>query len=89
MLACEALCLSTQSVISLSVKTMLNNVGFKIFLLKPARLLREKSCCRVLVALLGFEVLFSGSDCAVGGSALEWLMFVARGSGGGCCWARA
>ncbi len=43
MLGFEALCLSTQSVISLSVKTMLNYVGFMLFLLNSARLLRVKS----------------------------------------------
>jgi len=38
--------------------------------------------------MLGFETLFSRSGWEVGGFALGWLMFVARGSGEGCCWAR-
>jgi hypothetical protein len=36
MLGLEALCLSTQVVISLSVKTLLKNVGLKLFLLNPS-----------------------------------------------------
>jgi len=43
MLECESLCLSTQSVISLSVKTMLNNVGSALFLLNSARFLSVKT----------------------------------------------
>jgi hypothetical protein len=43
MLACEALRLSTQPVISLSVKTLLDNVEIKVFLLKSAVLLSNKS----------------------------------------------
>jgi hypothetical protein len=41
MLKPEPLCLSTQSVISLSVKTLLNNVGLKLFLLNSARFLSK------------------------------------------------
>ena len=43
MLACEPSCLSTQSVIFLSLKTMLNHADFSVFLLKSERSLREKS----------------------------------------------
>ena len=39
----EALCLSTRSVISLSVKSMLKHVGSVLFLLNSARLLSVKS----------------------------------------------
>ena len=41
MLSFEPLCLSTQSVISLSVKTLLKHAGSALFLLKPARLLSK------------------------------------------------
>jgi len=43
MLACEPLCLSTQSVISLSVKTLLKHVVSVLFLLNSARFLSVKS----------------------------------------------
>jgi hypothetical protein len=39
----EALCLSTQFVISLSAKTLLKNVVLKLFLLNSATFLRAKS----------------------------------------------
>jgi hypothetical protein len=42
-LAREPLLLSTQTVISLSLKTMLNHVDFVLFLLKPAGFLSVKS----------------------------------------------
>jgi len=42
MLACEPLCLSTQSVISLSVKTLLKHVGLEVFLLNSAGFLSDK-----------------------------------------------
>jgi len=43
MLESEALCLSTQSVIFLSVKTLLKHVGSVLFLLNSARFLSDKS----------------------------------------------
>ena len=43
MLGFEALCLSTQSVISLSVKTLLKHVGSRLFLLNSAWFLSVKS----------------------------------------------
>jgi hypothetical protein len=43
MLLFEPLCLSTQVVISLSVKTMLNNVDSKLFLLNSAWFFSVKS----------------------------------------------
>jgi len=39
----ESLCLSTQSVISLSLKTLLKHVGLKLFLLNFVRFLSVKS----------------------------------------------
>ena len=49
MLVEELLLLSTQSVISLSLKTLLKHAGFTLFLLNPARFLSVKSFC-----MLGF-----------------------------------
>jgi len=43
MLACEALCLSAQSVISLRLKTLLKHVGSVLFLLNSAGFLSVKN----------------------------------------------
>jgi hypothetical protein len=73
MLEFEPLCLSAQSVISLSLKTMLNHVGFRLLLLNSARLLSEKSFGNM--AFLNPEV--------VGGIA-DWLPhFLFGGYSGG------
>ena len=59
MLACEPLCLSAQSVISLSVKTLLKHVGSVLFLLNSAGFLSVKSfgcwVSHVGVGVLVFE----------------------------------
>ena len=69
MLEFEALCLSTQSVISLSVKTLLNHVGSRLFLLNSARLLSVKS--------FGFLIFLEVSVLLVSSVrelVLEWVL---------------
>jgi len=52
MLNFEALCLSAQSVIFLSVKTLLKHVGLKLFLLNSAGLLSVEALPRALGSVL-------------------------------------
>jgi len=57
MLASEALCLSTQSVISLSVKTLLKHVGSVLFLLNSAWFLSVRSFGHAEFLMLESEAL--------------------------------
>jgi hypothetical protein len=61
MLCFEPLCLSTQVVISLSVKTLLNHVGSALFLLKSARLLSKSRHAEFLALELAFLCLSAQS----------------------------
>jgi hypothetical protein len=60
MLACEPLCLSTQPVISLRLKTLLKHVGFLLFLLNSALLLSVKSSGHAEFLMLGVGVIEFG-----------------------------
>jgi hypothetical protein len=64
MLACEPLCLSTQFVIFLSVKSMLLHVGLKLFLLNSAWFLSVKTGF-VIAWFSGVLWLWSGERCVV------------------------
>ena len=57
----EPLRLSTQSVISLSVKTLLNNVDFKLFLLNSAGFLSKFRHAEFLMLELAFLCLSTQS----------------------------
>ena len=56
-LAWKPLCLSTQCAISLSLKTMLNNVVSALFLLNSTRLLSNEKFRRVEFLMLVWECL--------------------------------
>jgi hypothetical protein len=71
-LGLEALCLSTQTVISLSVKTLLKHVGLKLFLLNSARLLRVKSW-RVRECFWEFGGSGDGKSVGCGICLVRWL----------------
>jgi hypothetical protein len=57
MLELESLCLSTQSVISLSLKTLLKHVGFQLFLLNSARLLSNERFRHGVLLVWGYLCL--------------------------------
>jgi hypothetical protein len=63
MLGFEPLCLSTHSVISLSVKTLLKHVVLKLFLLKSVRLLSVKTINTLPCGMMRAELVVNRLSC--------------------------